>query len=141
VRRASLLLLLLGAVALALFAAGCGPGTQATATPETVVGEVPTAEEPSTEDLPALALDGDATAGKDVYASAGCGGCHVLSDAGSSGTVGPNLDDSQPSLQLVVDRVTNGQGGMPAFSKANGGSLEDQQIADVSAYVVQATGG
>ena len=53
------------------------------------------------------------------------------------GTVGPNLDDSQPSLELVVDRVTNGQGGMPSFSA----SLSEQQIADVSAYVVQATSG
>jgi hypothetical protein len=48
----------------ALVAAGCG-GEEVTATPETVVGTVPeeTATGPS-EDLPALDLKGDATAGK-----------------------------------------------------------------------------
>jgi len=32
-------------------------------------------------------------AGKQVFASNGCGGCHTLSDAGTSGAVGPKLDD------------------------------------------------
>ena len=43
---------------------------------------------------PALELTGDAAAGETVFASAGCGACHTLSAAGSSGTVGPNLDDA-----------------------------------------------
>ena len=38
---------------------------------------------------------------------------------------------------LVVERVTNGKGVMPSFS----GQLTPQQIADVAAYVVQATTG
>jgi mono/diheme cytochrome c family protein len=80
---------------------------------------------------------GDAAAGKEVFASAGCGGCHVLEDAGTSGAVGPNLDESQPSHELVVDRVTNGQGAMPAF----GDQLSDEEIQNVAAYVVEATGG
>ena len=33
-------------------------------------------------------------------------------EAGSSGSVGPNLDESKPSYDLVVERVTNGQGAM-----------------------------
>ena len=65
--------------------------------------------------------------------STNCGGCHTLADAGTTGTVGPNLDDAQPSFELVVDRVTNGQGAMPPFE----GTLTEQQIADVSAYVSQ----
>ena len=36
-----------------------------------------------------------------------------------------------PSFELAVDRVTNGQGVMPAF----GDSLTEQQIRDVAAYV------
>ena len=48
-------------------------------------------------------------------APSACGGCHTLADAGSTGNVGPNLDDAKPSYDLVVDRVTNGQGGMPSF--------------------------
>lgn len=79
---------------------------------------------------------GDPAAGEDVFASAGCGTCHTLAAAGASGTIGPSLDDSQPSFELVVDRVTNGQGAMPAF----GDQLSEQQIADVAAYVVESAG-
>ena len=129
------LALLLAVVA--LVAAGCG-GEEVTATPETVVGTVP--EETTTganEDLPALALEGDAAAGKEVFASAGCAACHTLSEANASGTVGPNLDDAKPSDELVVQRVTLGQGGMPSFKD----QLQPQQIADVAAFVSSATGG
>ena len=80
---------------------------------------------------------GDAAAGEAVYASAGCGGCHTLEAAGSSGNVGPNLDESKPDSALVVDRVTNGAGAMPAF----GGQLDEKQIQDVAAYVVASTQG
>jgi mono/diheme cytochrome c family protein len=82
------------------------------------------------------APSGDPAAGKEVFASAGCGSCHTLADAGTSGAVGPNLDDAQPPLELVVDRVTNGRGVMPSFA----GQLSPEQIDDVAAYVVQATG-
>jgi mono/diheme cytochrome c family protein len=80
---------------------------------------------------------GDAAAGKAVFDSAGCAGCHTLADAGASGAVGPNLDDAQPPHELVVDRVTNGAGAMPSFA----GQLSEQQIQDVAANVVQATSG
>jgi len=36
---------------------------------------------------------GAAADGKSVFASNGCGGCHTLADAGTTGGVGPNLDD------------------------------------------------
>jgi mono/diheme cytochrome c family protein len=133
-RSLSLLALLLAAVA--LLTAGCLSGSETGATPETVVGEVPTATT-STEDLPALALEGDAAAGKDLYASNGCGSCHTLADAGSSGAVGPNLDQAKPGYELAVTRLTNGKGGMPAF----GEQLEPQQIADLAQYLVESTGG
>lgn len=32
--------------------------------------------------------------GRALFAQQGCGGCHTLSDAGTTGTVGPNLDDA-----------------------------------------------
>lgn len=75
--------------------------------------------------------------GKEVFASAGCSGCHTLADAGATGTVGPNLDDAKPNLQLVTDRVTNGKGAMPSFK----GQLNDAQIQAVATYVSQAAGG
>lgn len=80
---------------------------------------------------------GDAAAGQAVFASAGCGGCHVLEDAGTSGNVGPNLDESQPSAELVVERVTEGMGAMPSFAD----ELSEQQIRDVAAYVSESTRG
>jgi cytochrome c oxidase subunit 2 len=37
---------------------------------------------------------GAAADGKAVFSSQGCGGCHTLADAGTSGTTGPSLDDA-----------------------------------------------
>jgi mono/diheme cytochrome c family protein len=81
------------------------------------------------------AAEGDATAGKAVFASAGCGGCHTLKAAGSSGNVGPNLDDLKPDEDTVVHQVTNGGGGMPPFK----GQLSEKQIQDVAAFVFAST--
>ncbi len=64
------------------------------------------------------AVTGDAAAGAEVFASAGCGGCHVLSAAGSTGNVGPSLDASKPTEALVIDRVTNGKGAMSPYRHA-----------------------
>jgi mono/diheme cytochrome c family protein len=80
---------------------------------------------------------GDAAAGKEVFASAGCGTCHTLADAGTSGAVGPNLDEARPSFDKVVERVTNGSGAMPPFKDR----LTEQQIRDVAAYVSGTTRG
>lgn len=121
-----------------LVAAGCG-GRTVGAVPDTVVGTVATTPSPDAN-LPALTLKGDATAGKQVFASAGCAGCHTLKDAAATGNVGPNLDDTKPTFELVVTRVSLGKSAMPAFSKAKGGQLEDQQIADVAQYVSTVAG-
>ena len=120
------------------FAAGCStskPGEKVVAPlPSTVVGTVPKAQ---TATVPAQYKNGDAVAGKAVFTSAGCVGCHTLADANAHGTVGPNLDQAKPPLSLVVLRVTKGRGAMPSFQ----GQLSTKQIADVAAYVVKATGG
>ena len=76
---------------------------------------------------------GNGDAGKGVFASAGCGGCHVFEAAGSTGNVGPSLDRTGITIDIVVDRVTRGRGAMPAFE----GRLSEQQIRDVAAYVVE----
>jgi len=125
------------ALALGVVVAGCSEG-EVGATPNTVEGTLPTETTGGSEaDLPALELTGDATAGKAVFESAGCTACHTLSAAGSTGTVGPNLDQAQPSFDLVVQRVTLGQGGMPSFQD----QLQPQQIADVAEFVSSSAGG
>src|SRR5215217_2332491 len=80
---------------------------------------------------------GDAAAGKAIFANYGCGSCHTLEAAGTSGNIGPNLDEAKPSRTLVVVRVTNGKGAMPSFKD----TLNDKQIRDVAAYVASSTGG
>ena len=153
-RRTALALVVLVA-AVGFAAAGCGGEEEATPTPETVIGtvetettttettettttETETTETTETETTEPGGLEGDPVAGKEVFlGTAGCGGCHTLADAGTSGTVGPNLDQSPASEELVVDRVTNGRGAMPPFQ----GTLSERQIADVAAYVSQAAGG
>jgi mono/diheme cytochrome c family protein len=118
------LALLLAALVLVVGAASCGGGEDETAAPETVEGTVPTEEAPA---------EGDPAKGKELYASAGCGGCHVFEPAGSSGTVGPSLDDSNVSSEDAFQQIKNGGGGMPAF----GDRLSDQEIADVAAFVTE----
>ncbi len=99
---------------------------------ETTPTETTPTETTGTETTPSGA--GDAAAGKEVFVAQGCGSCHTLADAGASGSVGPNLDETKPSYDLVVDRVTNGKGAMPSFD------LEEQQIQDVAAYVSSVAG-
>lgn len=85
------------------------------------------------------AAAGGATAGKpekgkELFGQWSCGACHVLADAGAAGQGGPSLDgDPNLSAVLVVDRITNGQNGMPAF----GGQLSEEDIVDIAAYVVR----
>jgi cytochrome c oxidase subunit 1 len=69
--------------------------------------------------------------GADVFASAGCGGCHVLSRAGSSGTIGPNLDQTALSAAEIATVVKAGRRAMPAF----GDRLADDEITAVAAFV------
>jgi mono/diheme cytochrome c family protein len=134
-RRTTLVAALVLALA-ALVAAGCESAEEASPTPETVVGEVPTT--PGEEcSVPACDLKGDPSKGKAIFASKGCTSCHTLADAGSTGTVGPNLDQAKPSYELAVTRVTKGQGAMPSFES----QLSPQEIADVAQYVVSSTQG
>jgi mono/diheme cytochrome c family protein len=74
--------------------------------------------------------------GKAIFASAGCGSCHTLKDAGASGTVGPNLDQLKPPAATVARQVTNGGGAMPPFK----GQLTGAQIQAVAAYVAKVAG-
>ena len=74
--------------------------------------------------------------GKQIFTSAGCGGCHTLKDAAATGNVGPNLDQLKPSEAAVAHQVEVGGGAMPAFK----GQLTPAQIQAVAAYVAGAAG-
>ena len=124
-------------IAAGLLAAGvlaaCGAQGIASPTPSTVVGTLTTQTFPI---VPAYKLKGDPTKGKAIFVT-NCGGCHTLAAAGTSGTVGPNLDDLKPNYQAVTAQITNGGGVMPSYK----GQFTTQQIADLAAYVVTSTGG
>jgi len=75
------------------------------------------------------------TNGQAIFKSE-CGGCHTLAAAGTTGTVGPNLDQLKPADAVVVHQVTNGGGVMPAFK----GKLSPAQIQAVAKYVSSSAG-
>ena len=85
----------------------------------------------------------DETAGRPNEASAGepktvfantCGGCHALSAAGTSGKVGPNLDDLEPDAARVVRAIESGPGQMPE------NLLQGTAAQDVADYVAANAG-
>jgi cytochrome c6 len=133
---------------LGLFIAVCSVFFVAQMTAVLVLAEVGEADEPAQEEAAAgeepeptepapTEPAGDPVAGKEVFlGEAACGSCHTLADAGATGTIGPNLDESMPPPQLVVERVTNGLGIMPSFAD----TLSEEQIQDVAAYVSSVAG-
>lgn len=87
-----------------------------------------------------LANASESEKGKQVFtqeAQPSCTVCHTLSDAGSAGAIGPNLDELKPSREQVINAVTGGVGIMPAFED----SLSSEQIQAVARYVSHVTGG
>jgi mono/diheme cytochrome c family protein len=73
--------------------------------------------------------------GKQIFVS-NCGSCHRLGAAGTTGSVGPNLDQLKPNAATVEQQVRNGGGGMPSFS----GRLSNAEITAVAEYVAQNAG-
>lgn len=72
--------------------------------------------------------------GRQIFNDWSCGTCHVLSDAGASGSIGPALDgNSRLDHGYTVNLITNGQGAMPGF----GGQLTDDEIDLLAQYIVQ----
>jgi len=75
------------------------------------------------------------TNGKTIFV-AKCGSCHTLKAAGTTGTVGPNLDQLKPPFDRAKQQVISGGGVMPAFK----GTLTDAQIDAVARYVAEQAG-
>ena len=77
------------------------------------------------------------TAGKQAFVTAGCGACHTLKAAGTTGTLGPNLDRSTAPQAAILNAITNGKGTMQAFVD----KLTPQQLQDVAEFAYQSRTG
>jgi len=74
--------------------------------------------------------------GLDVYNNkAQCGVCHTLQAAGSTGDIGPNLDQLKAQMAQIIAVVTNGIGVMPPWE----GILTYEEIEAVAYYVFNST--
>ena len=119
-----------------------GPAETETGPAETETGETETTPPATTapeEEAPA----GDPAAGKALFASNGCAGCHTFEAAGSTGAVGPNLDESlegkdaayvQQSIVEPNAEVAEGYnpGVMPSFQQ-----LSEDQLNDLVVFLTQ----
>jgi mono/diheme cytochrome c family protein len=128
---------------LALFGAllaGCGGEETVTPTAATVEGTPPPAPQP--------VAPGNPAAGKAVFSSKGCGGCHTFKPAGTTGQTGPDLDNlsqfaekaGQPLDEFVGESIENPDayiepgfqaGVMPPWSGT------DKELADLVAFLTQ----
>jgi mono/diheme cytochrome c family protein len=104
-------------------AAGGGATTAGTTTGGTTTGKTTTAQ--TTTGAAAGAAEA-----KSVF-TANCAACHTFSAAGSSGTIGPNLDQSAANLARIEQQIRRGGGGMPPFE----GTLSDAQIKALAKWV------
>ena len=111
---------------------------------------------------------GSQGAGKQLFTQA-CGVCHTLADAGTAGTIGPNLDDAfaqaradgmtqdtftqvvAAQIRFPIEMTSTGAPGMPAADDTlpscddvEGDAFcvrdQDQAIADIAAYVAAVAG-
>jgi mono/diheme cytochrome c family protein len=114
-------------VALALLLTACGGGGGSSSSSSSAPASTGSSSSGGSETASAQ--------GKQVF-SQNCESCHTLKDAGSTGSVGPNLDDLKPDEATVKTQVENGGGPMPAFK----GKLSDAQITAVSQYVSSVAG-
>jgi mono/diheme cytochrome c family protein len=119
-----------GLSVLVLALAGCGGDDEGGGSADT--GTATEEQQTATEN----SGDAQAAAGKEVFTS-NCGGCHTLSDAGTNGQQGPNLDELKPDQATLQRQVTNGGGAMPAFKDR----LSAKEIESVAAYVSSVAGG
>ena len=72
----------------------------------------------------------------EVYKNkAECGICHTMQAAGSTGNIGPNLDQLKPQEAQIINSVTNGIGVMQSWE----GILTEKEIEAVAFYVFNST--
>jgi mono/diheme cytochrome c family protein len=127
--RSPLILLAVLAAIGALALGGCGGGSSSSGS---------SGEEPAMSEEKPAATGGEAVVEGEKVFAANCATCHTLKAAKATGTTGPNLDELRPSAATVEHQVINGGGPMPAFGKE--GTLDEEEIEDVSTYVTTVAG-
>jgi mono/diheme cytochrome c family protein len=93
--------------------------------------------------------EGDLAAGKEIFASQGCGSCHALADAGTTGQVGPNFDETLAGkdagfirTSIVDPNAQVAEGFQPGLMPQDyEQKLSPEDLANLVAYLQQATGG
>jgi len=91
---------------------------------------------------------GDPAAGKKLFKTT-CGSCHTLADAGTTGTIGPNLDNafaSDKAQGFDVQSIRDVVRGQIAYAESDPGTghpgmppnlLKGQDAKNVAVYVAQ----
>ena len=107
-------------------------------------GEIPVPGEPAEEEQAETAsADGAA-----LFDEQGCAGCHVLAAAGSTGTIGPDLDaelqgeDAAFIEESIVDPEKEIVEGFPGGTMPDnfGETLSPEQIEALVAYIAESVG-
>ena len=117
---------------------------------ETVeVAAAPTGgEEEGGAPAPEATSEGGGARGKQIFATVGCAGCHTLAAAGSTGTTGPDLneslapdDDTAGIEEMIVHPNSEVVEGYPAnvMPQTYGKSLSGSEIHEVAEFLVAST--
>jgi len=129
-------------------------GSGATETELAPTESVPTESAPTqtattgTGEAPA----GDAAAGKQIFTASAqppCASCHTLAEANATGTVGPDLDQvlQGKDAAFIHESIVNPEAEIaPGFTggimpATYGDQLDDQQLADLVAFLEQSVNG
>ena len=120
---------------------------------ETVYVAAPSTEEGETEagaagGETASTQEGAAGGGSQLFASAGCGACHTLAAAGTTGQVGPNLDeflapdDTTAGVEeMLVNPNVELAEGYPAnvMPQNYGQTFSKAEVHELAEYLVETT--
>ena len=88
---------------------------------------------------------GDPQAGKTVFSAQGCGSCHAFDAAGTSGAVGPDLDetlqgkDAEYVRRAIVEPNADVAQGYPpnVMPQDYGDKLSEKELADLAAFLTR----
>jgi len=129
----------------ALLLAGCGSEGTVSPTAKAVEGTVPRQQTTA----PTLAK-GDPAAGKTLFSSQGCTGCHTFGPAGSHATIGPDLDKlaqyaqkanqgtvKQFAAMSITDPGAYVESGYQNVMPTSFANLPKKQLADLVAFLTQ----